>query len=67
MRLKAKKILWEHEIPISEAAKYCGVSPEFLTMVLNCHKKPSPKVRQGLSKLLKLPQKELFQPLNEGR
>jgi hypothetical protein len=65
MRLKAKKILWDREIPISVAANHCGVSREFLSMVLNGYKHPSLKVRQGLSKFLRLPQKELFQPINE--
>ena len=64
MRLKAKVILWDRGIPYRRAAKYCGVSSPFISMVLNGQKKPSPKVRRGLSKLLQLPQKELFVPIN---
>jgi len=67
MRLKAKRIFFDRNIPIAHGAKHCGVSPEFLYMVLNGHRKPSPKVRRGLAKFLKLPQRELFVPLEAGK
>ena len=60
MVANARKILFEKEITVKEAAKHCGVSRPFLSMVLHGKKKPSKKVKQGLTNLLRIPQKELF-------
>jgi len=56
----ARKILFDRGISMTEAAERCGVSRPFLSMVLHGKKNPSPKVKQGLSKLLRISQKELF-------
>lgn len=60
MRTVARKILFEREISLTEAANHCGVSIPFISMVLSGRKRPSLKVRQGLSQLLKIPQEKLF-------
>ena len=56
----ARAILFERGISLAKAADYCGVSRPFLSMVLLGTKKPSQKVRYGLSKLLNVSQKKLF-------
>lgn len=58
--LKVKFLLFKNQITVSHAAKYCGVSKAFMSQVLNSHKKPSAKVRRGLSRMLRIPQKDLF-------
>lgn len=49
------------------AAKFCRVSPGYMSQVLNGRSIPSPRVVEALSELLGIPAAELFRPVDEAR
>ncbi len=61
--LRAKIYLIVKGMSIKKAAENIGVSAAFLSNCLNGKQKPSPKVKRGLSKILRVSQKELLKPL----
>ena len=62
-KIAAKWLLYDRDIPLSRAARACGVSHPYLSNVLNGKKGPSRKLQTNLSRFLDLPESILFKPV----